>query len=173
MSAGNILQAGFVVAEDQYEATLEYWLSQGVGPFFEMPHVELPEQQYRGKPTSVDMSVAIAYSGDTQVEIIVQHNDAPSLYLDFVGRHGGGLHHLAYLSEHFDEQVAAAAERGQPVVQLWKNALGSRFAYYEPLPGVGSCVELIEADPVITRVFAMMEKAARDWDGSAPRRKLG
>jgi methylmalonyl-CoA/ethylmalonyl-CoA epimerase len=169
---GRLVQLGFVVPD--LGASVESWLARGIGPFFEMQHVALPKQTYRGAPTNIDMSVAIAYSGGVQMELIEQHDDAPSLYRDFLAQNpAGGLHHMAFMTPRYDEAVAAAQSSGQAVLQEWVNVLGGRFAYLEPRAGDGTYVELIEEQKMLVRLFAMMQSAAETWDGSAPRRPIG
>lgn len=36
----------------------------------------------RGGPAEIDMSAAVAQSGSVQIELIAQHDDKPSPYLD-------------------------------------------------------------------------------------------
>ena len=94
-SFGQLMQLGHVVPN--LTDAIQYWLDRGVGPFYEMTHVRLAKQLYRGEPTDVDMGVALSYSGPIQIELIVQHNDVPSLYRDFLAeRPQGGLHHVAF-----------------------------------------------------------------------------
>ena len=107
-SFGRLMQLGHVVPN--LEDAIQYWLDRGVGPFYEMTHVRLAKQVYRGAPTDIDMGVALSYSGSLQIELIVEHNDAPSLYKDFLVEHPeGGLHHLAFITETMDEAIADAA----------------------------------------------------------------
>jgi hypothetical protein len=169
---GPLVQLGFVVPS--LDAAVDSWLARGVGPFFEMRHVALPKQSYRGAPTNVDMSVAIGYSGGIQLEIIEQHNDAPSLYRDFLETTpAGGLHHVAFMTPRYDEALASAKASGQAVLQEWVNAMNGRFAYLEPREGDNVYVEILEEQKMLVRIFEMMRKAAESWDGSAPRRPLG
>ena len=49
---------------------------------------------FRGKLTKIDMSAAIAYSGDLQIELIYQHDDAPSIYTELPRGGRSGLQHI-------------------------------------------------------------------------------
>ncbi|KRB49110.1 hypothetical protein ASE04_18160 [Rhizobium sp. Root708] len=44
----------------------------------------------------VDFTIAFAYFGDVQIELIHQSNDAPSSYKEFLDAGREGLHHLAF-----------------------------------------------------------------------------
>ena len=171
-SFGRLMQLGHVVPN--LEDAVQYWLDRGVGPFYEMTHVRLAKQVYRGAPTDIDMGVALSYSGSIQIELIVQHNDAPSLYKDFLAEHPeGGLHHLAFITESMDEAIAHAGILGTPVVQQWTDQLGGRYAYLEPQTGSESYIELLEATPTLLGFFEQIEKASRFWDGAEPHRIVG
>jgi len=139
-----------------------------------MTHVRLAKQLYRGEPTDVDMGVALSYSGPIQIELIVQHNDASSLYRDFLAeRPQGGLHHVAFATARLDEAIAQGEALGTPVVQQWTDQLGGRYAYLEPASASESYVELLEATPTLLGFFEQIEKAARFWDGDEPHRVVG
>ena len=56
---------------------------------------------------------ALANTGDLQIELIQQRNDAPTMYRDFVKAKGSGLQHVAYWTQNFDSDMARLAERGQ------------------------------------------------------------
>ena len=51
--------------------------------------------QYKGQPSPVDVSLALANAGTLQIELIQQRNDAPSLYLDFLRAGHEGYNTLA------------------------------------------------------------------------------
>jgi hypothetical protein len=171
-SFGQLLQLGYVVRD--LESGIEYWLNRGVGPFFEMTHVRLPVQMYRGETTNVDMGVALSYSGPIQIELIIQHNDAPSLYREFLADHPeGGLHHISFLTDSLDAAIADAESLGTPVIQQWTDLIGGRSAYLERRSPAEPYVELLEASPTMLGFFEQIEKETRRWDGSDPHRIVG
>ena len=75
---GEIMQLAFVPAD--FDAALQHWIGLGAGPFFALDHVRLEDVTYLGKPAEIDFSMVIGYWGDLQIELIRQHNDAPSIY---------------------------------------------------------------------------------------------
>jgi len=77
-----MIQIAFVT--DDLQASLDYWCGiMGAGPFFETRRVV--DGTYMGKPSQPDINVMIGYWGDLQVELIKQHNDAPSIYHGWEG----------------------------------------------------------------------------------------
>ena len=171
-SFGRLMQLGHVVPD--LAAAIQYWLARGVGPFYEMSHVHLPVQEYRGEPTDVDMGVALSYSGPIQIELIVQHNEAPSLYRDFLVEHPeGGLHHVSFLTESLDEAIVEGEALGTPMVQQWTDQIGGRYAYLERTSPAQPYVELLEVTPTLLGFFEQIEKSTQKWDGDEPHRIVG
>ena len=63
----------------------------------DLDRVPIEDFRYRGEPSPLEVSIALANSGALQIELIQQRNDAPSMYRDFLSRESrGGLHHVAY-----------------------------------------------------------------------------
>ncbi len=163
---GPIMQNGFVV-RDWREAAMHWVETLGVGPFFVLEHVPFEVCRYRGETVDIDMSVAIAYTGDYQVELVQQHNDAPSIYTEFLARNEPGLQHVGTLVDDLDAALDDNNLRGV-IVQDGRTTAGQRFAYVDTVLHNGTMLELIEADDAMQKGFAHMRAAATDWDGSKP-----
>ena len=74
-------------------AAIDHWTRVlQVGPFVLFEHADHGDVRYRGKPTRIDASTAMAWSGDLQIELIEQHNGAASCYRDFLHSGRTGLH---------------------------------------------------------------------------------
>ena len=102
---GDVIQNGYVVRD--IEAAMRHWIDiLGVGPWFYIEHLPVPDFEYKGQPSPVDISLALANSGTLQIELIQQRNDAPSLYLDFLNAGHEGLQHLGYGTRNFDADLA-------------------------------------------------------------------
>ena len=56
---------------------------------------------YRGEPCEMTMSLAMANSGEMQVELIHQLDDTPSIFTEFLASNGPGYHQLAYWTDGF------------------------------------------------------------------------
>src|SRR4030095_13293249 len=86
---GPVRQDGDVVRD--IGGSLHHWTTVlGVGPFFYFERAPITEFTYRGQSSPIDVSIALGNSGDLQIELIQQRNDAPSMYRDFLaaGREG-------------------------------------------------------------------------------------
>lgn len=171
---GELFQSAYVVPD--LDAALDHWTGTlGVGPFFVIPKVNHKQAIYRNRATDLDMSVAWAFDGDLQIELIRQNNDAPSIYRDFLAAHAkGGQQHVGCFVKDVEAAVAEATGRGLGVVQAMESDSGARVAYLDSTgPFTGTMVELIERHPSIVAAFEMMRHAATAWDGTNPVRTLG
>lgn len=145
-----------------------HWATHlGVGPFFVLPHVQFDECRYRGNPAEIDMTVAIAYSGEYQIELVQQHNNTPSIYTDFLANNEPGLQHVGTLVDDLDTTLDSHQWRSK-ILQDGTTAAGQRFAYVDTVQHNGTMLELIEADDAMKKSFAYMRDAAANWDGSDP-----
>lgn len=168
---GPIMQNGFVVGD--LEAAVRHWTTKlGVGPFFVLEHIPFGTLYFRGRPVTFDMSVAVAQWGEMQVELIVQHDETPSIYSEFRARHGTGLQHVGVMSANLEEDLARLKLRDIEPVQWGSTSTGIRFAYVNSDDHAGGMLELIERGPAIEAFFAMVREAAVDWDGAKPLRRL-
>lgn len=171
---GPIFQMAYVVPE--LEPFVEHLTRVvGIGPFFLFP-TPLPfEWMTRHDEPSGGFDIlshaALAYSGDTMIEVIVPGND-PSPYRDFLDAGRSGLHHVGTWATDYDAQMAAARAAGVRVGIEGKLPL-SRFAYLETdVLWPGTMVEIIEPQSAMLELFKMIKAAAVDWDGKDPIRSL-
>lgn len=165
---GRVFQIAYVI--EDVDAAIAHWTqTMGVGPFVRFP---VPLQadwiEVRGKRVPADedifAAVAIAYSGDTMIELI-QPGFAPSPYREFLGAGRQGVHHLGTYADDYDAQMATARTAGIGVAMEGVLPM-SRFAYLDTdLLWPGTMVEIIEAKPAMHDYFGAIQAAARDWDG--------
>ena len=151
------------------DRALDYWTKVlRIGPFFRMNHVELDYFRYRGQPSGVDLSIALANSGDMQIELIEQHNDVPSPYLKFLKQHGPGLQHYSVWSENYDSDMRRFAGEGVKLLAEGQISNGARFAYFEGGDDAQPVMEISDLTPATAGLFQMIREEAARWDGSNP-----
>ncbi len=161
---GPIMQIAFVVRD--LDAAIDHWTRvMHVGPFFLFEHVPFSELLYHGQATQVDMTAALAYSGETQIELIFQYNAAPSIYSEFL-RHGRtGVQHLGVMTDSVDHDLERLAAQGVTPAQSGRTAWGARFAYLATDHDPGGMIELIEHGKMIDDAFRQIRDASHNWDG--------
>lgn len=170
---GPVMQNAYVVPD--LEGALDHWTrTMGVGPFFLFEHVEFAQASYRGRDaTDIDLTVAIGYWADLQIELIRQNNDVPSIYTEFAARDFGGLQHMGVVTESVERDLARVKPLGIEPVLHGTTRAGMRFAYVSTDRHPGAMIELIESNPQMLRFFEKMRLAAQNWDGTHPIRSIG
>ena len=170
---GPTRQIGLVVRDVQ--KAMRYWTEvMGVGPFYVIPEQGFADFYYRGQPAAGPViTMAFAQSGDLQIELIQQHNDAPSAYREFLSAGREGLQHVSSwfdTRESYDRAHARMLELGLTVVHEVRNDHGApRFAYFETGTPDAPLLELSEALLPETRfVPDTVAQAAAGWTGEDP-----
>ena len=167
----NYFQTAWVV--DDLETAMKRWLESSlVGPFFVVPHTQVEDPVYRGSPSELDMSVAMAQSGQMQIELIQQHSDGPSPYRDSVPAGTDAMHHVAAITDYFDADLEHYARIGVDLAFLGRFG-DARFGYFDTRDSIGCMTELLERRPSLEGLFGMVASAGADWDGSDPIRRVG
>ncbi len=165
---GNVCQNGYVVRD--IDAALKHWTQVlGVGPFFYIERVKCDWFNYRGAPSEVEMSIALGNTGDLQIELIQQRNDAPSMYRDFLKAGREGLQHMSYWTHAYQEDYDRALARGFKVGH--EGQIGGekgRFVYFDTETHPGTVVEMSDISGAKGKFFEHIRKAAIGWDGSDP-----
>jgi len=161
-----VRQIAYVVRD--MEKALKYWTDHlKVGPFFMLEHCPLENQKYRGGTSNADVSIALGNSGDVQIELIYCENDAPSVYKEFLDAGKTGIHHFGMMPDNFEATCNQYAEMGHEVA--FECTVGDApLVYFDTVDRVGHFIELWDNNPVYLDLFALVEDAAKDWDGSDP-----
>ncbi len=169
---GAISQNGYVVRD--IHAAMEHWINVlGVGPWFYVERVQTDYFRHRGVDSDLQMSVAVANSGDLQIELIQQLNDAPSMYKEFLDSGREGLQHVAYWTKDYQAIYDKALALGLKVGH--EGQIGGekgRFSYFDTQLHPGTVVELSDISGNKGAFFEFVRKASVGWDGSNPIRKL-
>jgi hypothetical protein len=165
-----ILQTSFVV-KDVYESAQAFLDLYGVGPWFVFEHYPMQELRYRDVPSTMDFTVAAAFSGSMMIELVQQNDNNPSAYQDVVATRGYGFHHLAIPSYDYEADLARFRELGYAVANDGTAPAdhgGGRAAYIDTRARLPGMIELMEIVPQLTAALAELEAAAAHWDGTDP-----
>jgi Glyoxalase/Bleomycin resistance protein/Dioxygenase superfamily len=161
------MQTCWVVSD--LEKAIDSWVRKaGVGPFFCFDGIPFTDGRYRGRSAEFPpMTAAIAYAGDTQIELICQDNDAPGIVRDLFPRGQSGLHHMALICRDYEAERDAYIEVGAELA--FEGRIGaSRTCWVDTSPTLGFMLELLEASAARAETFATMRAAAQAWDGKQP-----
>ena len=162
-----IFQIAYVV-QDIHAAIQEHATRLRIGPWLVLPHFVPIWQKYRGRPTELDASIAISFSGSMMFELIQQHNDVPSVFQEVVTRRGYGLHHLAVSTRDFEGDCAKYRGMGyEPAFEASADG-GLRVAYFDTTATLSAMLEIMDMPPSLESRWASLQAECANWDGRDP-----
>lgn len=169
---GSVYQVAYLVEDLQTAA--EQWASlTGAGPFMAFPHFQFNEPMYKGEPAAVDISIALGFSAGLCVELILQHDERPSIYNDWRMQKGYGLHHMAVLSEDYPGDIERWAAKGAPAVFTAGFGENTRLAYLDTRNALGCYLEVVEFTDFVRGALTGLRDAHAGWDGEDVLRAFG
>lgn len=169
---GPRIQLGFVVKD--LDAALHYWTtSLKVGPFVVIENAVAGRCAiFRGSLTEMEITLAFAYVGDVQIELIFQRNDAPSQYHEFLDQGREGLHHVGYWPAEFEAACLQLEASGFTEASSILSSDGKRIVvHYDSPPHIGAMVELVPFSEERLNFLSKIRNLAEHWDGARPVRR--
>ncbi|HWX57974.1 VOC family protein [Bradyrhizobium sp.] len=165
---GPARQNGYVVRD--VRAAMDHWIKvMGVGPWYYIDRVKTDYFRHRGRDSGIEMSIALANSGNLQIELIQQRNDAPSMYREFLAAGREGLQHMSFWTTDYQALYDRALTLGYKVGH--EGQIGGekgRFAYFDTEIHPGTVIEISDISGGKGRFFERIRQAAADWDGADP-----
>jgi hypothetical protein len=163
-------QLGHVV-DDIVTAARRWSSTFGVGPFHVLPVVDQQLTLENGDVRRLRIQVGVAQAGPVQIELIQQHCDTPSLYMDWSRNGTSAFHQMATVTSDYDGKLAHFEALGHEVAA---QSLGGTFriAYVDTVEAYGFYTEVVENTP---RFLVQLDEIARtcaEWDGTDPVRLL-
>lgn len=167
---GYIYQNCYVV--DNLDEAIKHWIGTiGAGPFFVQRNLDNLTIEYRGKPSIIDINLAIGQAGPIHIELIEVNCSNPTVYTDMYPKGSGGFHHVGMLAKDFDAAVKAYEDAGYPAGMT--GVFGKTpFAYMDTRSSVGFFTEFHEDTPEIRGMFDRIAQAAIGWNGDRPVRPI-
>ena len=102
----SIMQIAYSVADIEEEMR-RYSELLHIGPWFLIGPFVPPKGIYRGTPTKMRVSLALAYTGEMMIELIQQHDQEPSVFQEALKARGThGFHHWAIGARDFEKAAA-------------------------------------------------------------------
>ncbi|WP_296681034.1 VOC family protein [Novosphingobium sp.] len=164
---GQIMQMAYVV--EDLEASIEWWSKEArTGPWFVIDHFLAPDQNYRGKPSTADVRIAMSFAGHMNIELIQPLDSKPSVYKELIDTRGYGFHHVGIA---FVDMAAAIAEyesRGYTLAYDAAVPTGGSVAYMDDGRNEPGFVELLPVTDGMESTFTRMWRQCNGWDGIDP-----
>lgn len=167
---GGISQIAYVV-EDIHRSMEDFTARLGLGPWFLSGPFVPPEGYYRGKPTDMKLSLALAFAGHVMVELIQQHDEKPSVYREMIETKGYGFHHWGICTDRFSETITKYESEGYEIAFSDRSPRGVRIVYMDATRDLPGMIEIIEWDDKLDSIYTEYFKASQDWNGSDPIRR--
>lgn len=144
-----VAQVGFIV--NDVEETKKKWaefLGVEVPPTVDCGNYEITQTAYKGEaaPRANCLMAFFDVGPGLQLELI-QPNEEPSTWREFLNAHGEGIHHLAFNVNGMKEAVVSCEQFGMTLEQTGEYGDGSgRYAYLSAYKDLKVLVELLESD---------------------------
>ncbi len=141
-----VTQIGFIVKD--VEAT-----SQKFAAFLgmEVPvanwtdDYEQSQALYMGKPCPARAKLAFFHVGDHLDIELIQPDEQPSVWRDFLEENGEGIHHIAFEIKGMKDKQKVLADNDMKTVQTGEYT-GGRYAYVDATADLKVLIELLEND---------------------------
>lgn len=143
-----LAQVGFIVRDvEQAKRKWAAFLGIEVPPTFDGGRYEITGTTYRGAPAPyANCLMAFLKTGSDDLEIeLIEPNEHPSTWREFLDTHGEGIHHLAFRVKDSEKMVQLARENGmQPVQRGLYGDGGGEYNYLEA-PELHCLIETLES----------------------------
>jgi len=162
-----IFQMAYVVAD--IDAAMAQWTRDlRVGPWFLLDRFTGEDPIYRGAPSQMAVTIAMAFAGHMQIELLQPLDDHRSVYRETIDRQGHGFHHYGIGSRDFEGDIARYEAQGYELAFRAGVPTGGSVGYMDTKGALPGFVELIELSDVMEQVFTGFYAASLGWDGSDP-----
>ena len=142
-----VAQVGFIVKD--VETTKRKWAeflgvpvpeTQPIGDY------EVIQTRFQGEPAPEALCWMAFFDVGPGMQLeLIQPNDKPSTWRNFLNEHGEGIHHVAFQVKDSAKQVASAEAAGLKLVQHGVYGDGSGEYNYLAAPELKCIVELLES----------------------------
>jgi methylmalonyl-CoA/ethylmalonyl-CoA epimerase len=135
-----------VVVKDIKKA-VAYFESIGIGPFGgpagQKTMAVSFQGELHGKPAEWTTTISNAKFGDVELELL-EPTKGPQALKESLDKTGEGLHHIGFLTDNLDEEIADLKKKG---VGIWTISRSMGFLYTDPSPVGGLAIEFRKLGP--------------------------
>ena len=130
------------------DKAVEYCQSLGIATFqpeFMVDSSTFTDYKVHGKtPDTIDRTrMRFIQIGSFQLEL-VQPVEGEPIYKEFLKNEGEGTHHIAFIVDDLEGEMAELVEKGIPVIARGKMQNGVSFAYFDTRKVGNVIIELIQ-----------------------------
>lgn len=147
------------------DAIQRFHRMHGIGPFIVHRDMVLTDVWHRGRPSRLHISAAFVQAGPIQIELVTQHDDAPSTFREMFGPDAEGFHHCAVMPDDPEAAVREYATQGFSVATSLRAATGSGAYFVDTRAVLGHVVEVYVMNGSLRAHYEKVRLAAEQWDG--------
>jgi catechol 2,3-dioxygenase-like lactoylglutathione lyase family enzyme len=137
-----------VVVKDIKKA-IAYFESLGIGPFTGPGGAQVFKISFKGelhgKPAEWSTTISNAKMGDVELELL-EPTEGPQSLRESLDKTGEGLHHIGFLTENLDREIANFKKNGVGIWTMGKTPMAA-FIYSNPSPVGGLAIEFRTGGP--------------------------
>ncbi len=144
-----IAQVGFIVKDvEATKAKFAELFGVEVPPTIDGGEYEITQTVYKGEAAPEANCLMAFFNLDNGFQIeLIEPNEAPSTWREFLEQHGEGIHHIAFRMKGMQENIAACEKFGMTLVQKGEYGNGAgRYAYLDANADLKCMIELLEDD---------------------------
>ena len=151
VGSSTVTQVGFIV-RDIYETKKKWAQFLGVeeSPAVEAGDYAVTQTKYKGQPAPGAQSILAFFDVGPGLQLeLIQPNEEPSTWREFLDKHGEGVHHLAFNVNGMNMQQAVVNCQDFGMTLEQKGEYGSgdgRYAYLSAEKDLKVLIELLESD---------------------------
>lgn len=106
----------------------------------------ITQSEYMGEQNpEINAKLAFFEVGGAMAIELIEPNETPSTWREFLDTHGEGIHHVAFVVDSIDKRVIECEKFGMKLVQKGNFAAGDgRYAYMDASDSLKTIIELLE-----------------------------
>ena len=167
---GGIVQTAYVVPD--IEQAIGRWVAtMGVGPWRLFERFTGPNPRYRGEPTEAAVSIAMAFAGSMQIELIQPLDDLPTVYKETIDARGYGFHHWGVAAADLAAEITRYEAMGFEQAWTIGPETGDVIVYMDSKGALPGFVELFSGANGLEQ-FRDLYLASVGWKGENPVRPV-
>lgn len=140
---GTLHHVGVVVHD--VEAAIAHFESLGFGPFQFSEGLRTFTIDFtgdlRGEPSEWSVTISNGKMGDVELELL-EPDARPSALRESLDATGEGLHHIGFITDDFEADMADQVARGATIWTISKRTDAPSFLYFEPSSVGALAIEL-------------------------------
>lgn len=145
----DLVQVGFIVRDiEKTKKKFAEFLGSPLPGTVESGEYEVTRTEYKHEPAPEAKCLMAFFDVGPNVQIeLIQPNEVPSTWRDYLDEHGEGIHHIAFRIKNMKEKIISCENFGMKLEQKGEYRRGNgRYAYMNASDGLKCMIELLEND---------------------------